>query len=118
MTEPAALKIVTRPVPDGTLTDAPENLPPLLERIYLSRGLTSGHELDRNLSALARPGALPEIDKAAERLARAGMSDEHILIVATEQTDGNSCDRGRNWHTGIHEGESACADAGHGRRTV
>jgi single-stranded-DNA-specific exonuclease len=88
MTEPAALKIVTRPVPDGTLTDAPENLPPLLERIYLSRGLTSGHELDRNLSALARPGALPEIDKAAERLARAVMSDEHILIVGDFDADG------------------------------
>ncbi len=88
MTEEAAPAIVTRHVPEGALTDPPGDLPPLLERIYLSRGLTSGRDLDRNLTALARPGALPEIDKAAGRLARSVMSGEHILIVGDFDADG------------------------------
>lgn len=88
MTESATPRIVTRPVPEGALADAPENLSPLLERIFLSRGLTSGRELDKNLSALARPAALPDIDKAADRLAAAVMSGEHILIVGDFDADG------------------------------
>ena len=60
MRENALPKIVPRPVPDGRIADAPGDLSPLLERIYLSRGLTHAGELDRNLSALARPDSLPE----------------------------------------------------------
>lgn len=88
MTDSAAPTIVTRPVPDGRIAGAPADLPPLLERIYLSRGLTRGEELDHNLTALARPGTLPEIDKAANRLAQAVMCGEHILIVGDFDADG------------------------------
>ncbi len=87
MSESTAPRIVPRPVPAGTIADA-RDLPPLLERIYLSRGLTSAAELDRNLTALARPESLPDVDKAAERLASAVQSDEHVLIVGDFDADG------------------------------
>ena len=70
------------------MVDAPPGLSPLLERIYLSRGLTSGVELDRELSALARPQALPDVEKAARRLARAIQDEESILIVGDFDADG------------------------------
>lgn len=88
MTDTAVPKIVNRPVPEGSLAAAPVDLPPLLERIYLSRGLTHADELDRNLSALARPELLPEVDRAAERLAQALTAGEHILIVGDFDADG------------------------------
>ncbi len=88
MAASTAPQIVARPVPAGRLADAPDDLPPLLERIYLSRGLTRAAELDRNLSALARPGALPDIGKAADRLARAVMTAEPVLIVGDFDADG------------------------------
>lgn len=88
MTDPVPLKIIDRPVPEGRMADAPPGLSPLLERIYLSRGLTSGVELDRELSALARPQALPDVEKAARRLARAIQDEESILIVGDFDADG------------------------------
>jgi single-stranded-DNA-specific exonuclease len=88
MTEAAAPKIVPRTVPDARLADPPPGLSSLLERIYLSRGVTSGLELDRELSALARPQALPDIDRAAKRLAEAVSRDESILIVGDFDADG------------------------------
>ncbi len=88
MPDGGPLKIVSRKVPDRRLTDAPADLPPLLERIYLSRGLTSARELDRELSALARPQALPDVDRAAERLASAVRDGERILIVGDFDADG------------------------------
>ena len=89
MTDSLTPQIVTRQVPAGAvLENPPDNLPPLLQRIYLSRGLTSGEELDRNLSALARPGKLPQIEVAAERLAGAVMNGEQILIVGDFDADG------------------------------
>lgn len=87
MSESAAPTIVTRPVPEGKIAEAAD-LPPLLERIYLSRGLTHAGELDRNLSALARPESLPDIDPAADRLARAVQAGEQILIVGDFDADG------------------------------
>jgi single-stranded-DNA-specific exonuclease len=85
MAEPA---IVERQVPDRALVDPPADLPPLLSRIYLSRGLTHGAELDLGLDALARPTLLPGLDKAASRLADAIEQDEHILIVGDFDADG------------------------------
>ena len=87
MTQGATPKIVSRTVPDGRIAGA-AGLSPLLERIYLSRGLTHAEELDRNLTALARPESLPDVDRAAERLAGAVMAGEHILIVGDFDADG------------------------------
>jgi single-stranded-DNA-specific exonuclease len=82
------LSIVTRSVPDQALVEAPVGLNPLLARIYRSRGLTHGAELDLNLNSLARPDDLPGLEAAAERLYRAIVEDQHILIVGDFDADG------------------------------
>ncbi len=88
MAEAQPLRIVTRGIPAGRLKDPPAGLTPLLERIYLSRGLFDGSELDRNLTALARPELLPDVALAAERLSQAVVSAERILIVGDFDADG------------------------------
>ena len=85
---PDSLRIVSRPVPAREIQNAPVDLPPLLKRIYLSRGLTSGAELDLSLTALARPESLPGLQSAARRLSKAVRSGEHILIVGDFDADG------------------------------
>lgn len=82
------VRIVQRPVPERSLEDPPPDLPPLLERIYLSRGVREGAELDLALSAMARPDALPDLARGAERLARAVSAGERILIVGDFDADG------------------------------
>ena len=82
------LSIVTRNVPDQALVEPPAGLSELLARIYRSRGLTHGAELDLNLNSLALPNDLPGLEVAAERLCRAIVEDQHILIVGDFDADG------------------------------
>ena len=64
------------------------NLPPLLARIYAARGIESARELDLSLTGLLAPDALPGIEAAAARLARAVRDQEHIKIVGDFDADG------------------------------
>ena len=84
----SAPRIETRPATGQRLLDPPDDLPPLLERIYASRGVRSGSELNLELSALAPPGRLPDLDKAARRLGDAVERGEHVLIVGDFDADG------------------------------
>lgn len=90
MTDPGEqpVRIVAREVPPGAIVDAPADLPPLLERVFRSRGLTHGRELDLALGALTPPEGLPDLDRAAVRLADAVRNGEHILIVGDFDADG------------------------------
>lgn len=65
-----------------------ESLPPLLQRIYLGRGILDAQELRLTLDTLALPARLPDIDKAATRLANAVIAGERILIVGDFDADG------------------------------
>ncbi|MGE0625440.1 MAG: single-stranded-DNA-specific exonuclease RecJ [Pseudomonadales bacterium] len=82
------VRIVPRVLPGERLVDAPPDLPPLLERIFLARGLRHGRELDLALSALTPPDGLPDLDRAAMRLADAVRGGEHILVVGDFDADG------------------------------
>ncbi len=87
MSEPArALR--PRAVPEGSLAGGARALSPLLERIFLSRGVRDAAELDLSLTALASPDQLPAIDRAAARLAAALRNDEHVLIGGDFDADG------------------------------
>ena len=54
------MQIITRAVGDGAL-DVED---PLIERLYLSRGLTRSEETDKGLKSLVSPLGLMDIDKA------------------------------------------------------
>jgi len=84
----ADVSIITRKSPATPLVDPPADLPPLLARIYRSRGLTHGTELDLALKALSRPDALPDLDVAARRLADAVQLGENVLLVGDFDADG------------------------------
>lgn len=82
-------RIVARsPAASDAAADFGPDLPPLLQRIYRVRGVTSADQLDRSLTALLPPRDLNGIDGAAQRLARAVTSGEHILIVGDFDADG------------------------------
>ncbi|NKB97475.1 MAG: single-stranded-DNA-specific exonuclease RecJ [Pseudomonadales bacterium] len=72
---------------------APENSDSLkgfsvLERIYAQRGIRDSEELDLGLGKLLKPGLLPDIDIAADRLCQAVIEQERILIVGDFDADG------------------------------
>jgi single-stranded-DNA-specific exonuclease len=68
------------------------NLPPLLERILLSRGLTDASDVERfcepKLTDLHDPSLMPNIDLAAERLIDAVRGDRSIVIYGDYDVDG------------------------------
>lgn len=78
------MQIVTRKVSSGALAVAD----PLIERLYLSRGVTQIGETQKNLQALLSPLGLIDIEKAAARLADAVTAQEKIVIVGDYDADG------------------------------
>ncbi|MEM6707635.1 MAG: single-stranded-DNA-specific exonuclease RecJ [Pseudomonadota bacterium] len=60
---------------------------PLIERLYRARN-ASPVERDLSLKRLLSPEELPDIDRAADRLARAVVDDEGIVIVGDFDADG------------------------------
>jgi single-stranded-DNA-specific exonuclease len=68
-----------------TLEDIPS---PLLRRIYAGRGVTRSTDLDRSLGALVPPTTLPDIERAAARIADAIMAQQAIVIVGDFDADG------------------------------
>ena len=78
------MQIITRAVGDGAL-DVED---PLIERLYLSRGLTRSEETDKGLKSLVSPLGLMDIDKAARRVAEAVVAQQKILIIGDYDADG------------------------------
>lgn len=65
-----------------------QDLHPILQRIYHSRDVRCAEDVNRALSGLLPFKQLTNIDKAAERLARALEAQEHILIIGDFDADG------------------------------
>jgi single-stranded-DNA-specific exonuclease len=84
--------IVRRNVEDDVPDTLPDDLHPVLRRIYLARRVRSALELDRSLERLASPDALLGISRAVELLAQALRDRKRILVVADFDADGaTSC---------------------------
>lgn len=67
-------------------------LHPLLERIFLARGITSEAELDRTLSKLPSPWLLSGMEDMVAHLITAINEQQRISIVADFDADGaTSC---------------------------
>src|SRR3989338_3932802 len=89
MTDAKKMKknIVRRPVVEKEMTLC-EHLPPLLQRIYAGRGITSGRELERDFSALLSFETLAHREKAVDCLVRALKQRQHIMIIGDYDVDG------------------------------
>lgn len=82
----AAPAIHHRPL--ATDLQLPDELHPVLRRVYQGRGLGSARELDYQLSALLAPQQLYGADQAAALLAEAIAGNWKILIVGDYDCDG------------------------------
>jgi len=82
--------IVTRPIPKTRIQLS--DVSPLLERIFLARGVTSAAELDRTLAKLPSPWLLSGMDVMVGHLLTAIKTRQKISIVADFDADGaTSC---------------------------
>jgi single-stranded-DNA-specific exonuclease len=82
------VELVRRPCPPAAQALEAAGIDPVLARIYAARGITTAAELDCTLAALPTFDALKGIDAAAERLARAVVERERIVVVADYDADG------------------------------
>ena len=85
------MKIVTRE-PRADIAQALEQAgtPPLLARLYASRGVQSPTDIDEGLGHLLPPSGLRHIDAAAALLAQAIRDNTRICVVADYDCDGAS----------------------------
>ena len=82
-----SLTIHRRPIKEDGIAFS-SSTPPLLQRIYSSRGVYSEEELQYTLSKLYDYRKLKDIEKAAEILSSAIIEKNHILIVGDFDADG------------------------------
>ena len=68
--------------------DLPANLPPLLRRLYASRGISSAGELERSVRGMLPWQQLSGIDKAVALLYRALQEELRIVVVGDFDADG------------------------------
>src|SRR5689334_18527623 len=80
-------KIHRRQIPTKPSSFTP-GLHPLLQRIYLSRGISSSAELERRLEKLLPYEGLLGLEKAVQLLASMLARQEKILIVGDFDADG------------------------------
>ena len=80
--------LVRRPAHPASEALQAAGIPPVLARIYASRGIASAAELDHSLRALPAYASMRGIDDAAARLCKAIAGGERIVIVADYDADG------------------------------
>lgn len=80
-------KILRRPGPSSQ-PDWGQNLPPLLQRLYAARGVTSDEQLSYTLQHLASPMQLQGIERAVELLATAITEKQSVMILGDFDADG------------------------------
>ena len=79
--------ILQRPYDLDQCQFSPE-IPPLLQRIYAARGVTSDQQLERSLARLPKPQTLRGLNAAIALLAEALREQQNILIVGDFDADG------------------------------
>src|SRR3569832_141549 len=85
-------KIIVRRTIADAVHELPDQLHPVLRRIYLARRLRSARELECSLDSLLPHAALKGIDEAVELLVAALHAQKRMLIVADFDADGaTSC---------------------------
>lgn len=85
-------KIIKRRTVDLSLARFQTSLPPVLERIYLARGIVNDELLQMRLDRLHKPESFKGLDAAIELLVEAFYQQQRILIIGDFDADGaTSC---------------------------
>ncbi|MDA0148629.1 single-stranded-DNA-specific exonuclease RecJ [Vibrio sp. LaRot3] len=74
--------------PDADLTLLPDSIPPLLKRIYITRGISDPSQLDTAARALHSYQQLHGIERAVELLFAAIRQGKRIIVVGDFDADG------------------------------
>jgi single-stranded-DNA-specific exonuclease len=80
------MKIKRRPLPQSVVSW--QSCPPLIQKLYLGRGITEEVDTQIELTHLLSYQSLLNIDKASERLSDAVMHQQHILVIGDFDADG------------------------------
>ncbi|SBL50911.1 single-stranded-DNA-specific exonuclease RecJ [Klebsiella oxytoca] len=80
------IQLRRREAADGV--DLPHDLPPLLQRLYASRGVRSAQELERGVKGMLPWSQLTGVEKAVEMLYGAFKQELHIVVVGDFDADG------------------------------
>ncbi|MBF8466720.1 single-stranded-DNA-specific exonuclease RecJ [Klebsiella oxytoca] len=80
------IQLRRREAADGV--DLPDDLPPLLQRLYASRGVRSAQELERGVKGMLPWSQLTGVEKAVEMLYGAFKQELHIVVVGDFDADG------------------------------
>ena len=80
------IQLRRREAADGV--DLPDDLPPLLQRLYASRGVRSAQELERGVKGMLPWSQLTGVEKAVEMLYGAFKQELHIVGVGDFDADG------------------------------
>ena len=80
------IQLRRREAVDGV--DLPADLPPLLQRLYASRGVRSAQELERGVKGMLPWSQLTGVEKAVEMLYGAFKQELHIVVVGDFDADG------------------------------
>ena len=68
--------------------DLPDDLPPLLKRLYASRGVRTAEDLERSVKGMLPWQQLNGIEKAVEMLYNAFLEGTRIVVVGDFDADG------------------------------
>lgn len=80
------IQLRRREAVDGV--ELPADLPPLLQRLYASRGVRSAQELERSVKGMLPRTQLTGVEKAVEMLHDAFQKGLHIVVVGDFDADG------------------------------
>jgi single-stranded-DNA-specific exonuclease len=81
-------RLVERSVVESIRRRLPEDLHPVLRRVYAARNIAGGDELDNSLNRLHAPADLKGVPQAVELLLAALMRQERILVIGDFDADG------------------------------
>ena len=74
--------------PDVAISENFNEFPPILQRIYAQRGLTSEEEINHSLTKALPPGQLLNVDAGVKHIYNCMQNDQSILIVGDFDADG------------------------------
>ncbi len=74
--------------PDVTVSEEFNDFPPILQRIYAQRGISSEEEINHSLAKALSPGKLLNVEAGVEHIYKCMQNNQRILIVGDFDADG------------------------------
>jgi single-stranded-DNA-specific exonuclease len=80
--------LLERPISESAGSGLPDDIHPVLKRVYAARNISGADELDNSLTRLHSPAVLKGLSQAVDLLVAALQKQERILVVGDFDADG------------------------------